>query len=84
MIFLSDVELVRINFDGQETQSMDKKLIRYDRRILIEVDFVKSHGGYFCNDDPSESIGERRINANELQFKQLLSISNDWDINIVL
>src|SRR5579859_3871143 len=57
-----------INFDRNQSESVRKHLVLYNGGVVADVYSFNRHGGYFSNQDPSESIGNRRIHTNQIEF----------------
>jgi hypothetical protein len=45
---------------------------------------VEGHRWHFCDHDPSEGIGDRGIDARDVEFEALIGVVGDLNIEVVL
>ena len=83
MIFISLLELIGINFDGQQSQTMYKQLIGNDGGILEHKNFVEGHGGDLGNNDPPKGICSGCIDTFELHLHNLVIAFNHINLKLL-
>lgn len=67
-----ELELARIDLDGNETQAVGKHFVLDDGSVVVYPDVLDGHGGDLGEEDATEGVRHGGIDADEVEHEQAL------------